>query len=226
MADADAEPERSHTRGVAHLLADLFEHSPSPGVVCGEHVGELGDVVASATLPRHVPQVGAVVNAQVVERRQVVLVDGVPETQLGGNTAVEVNEDVEAIGSLGRGGKAEELVRLDSSQEGFVGRSGCVMEFVDDHDVEMRRIDGMNAGCVEALDRGEDVLEAGWTIPTDPLLAECGVPEGMAERRSALMEDLLTVGNEEQPVPWKRHAQPAVIHRSHDRLARAGGGYK
>ena len=52
-------------------------------------------------------------DAEVRERRQVLLVDRVPQPQLGGDAAVEVLQDVEAVGALGRGGEPEQLDGLE-----------------------------------------------------------------------------------------------------------------
>jgi len=79
MVDAHAEAKRPHARRVGHLLPNLFEYPPGPGVVGREDVGQFGDVIPTAPPPRHVAKIHAVVNAEVVERGQVVLVDSVPE---------------------------------------------------------------------------------------------------------------------------------------------------
>ena len=61
-------------------------------------------------------------------------------------------------------------------------------------------------------------------LPADPQLAERSVAKGVAERRAALVEDLLAVGDEEQPVARERRSEARVVDRRHDRLARAGRG--
>ena len=96
------------------------------------------------------------------------------------------------------------------------------MELVDDDDVEVVGSIGSTPAGVEALDRREDVLEARGPLAADPELAEGRVPERVAERRPALVEDLLAVRDEQQPVRGERRAQARVVDRGHDRLARAG----
>ena len=44
---------------------------------------------------------------------EVLLVDGVPEAQLGGDAVVEPVEDRQAVAALRRGGEAEQLDRVD-----------------------------------------------------------------------------------------------------------------
>ena len=109
-------PSASHRVRVADLEADLLDDPPGPGVVGGEDVGEGGRVVAGAALPRHLAEVGAVVHAEVRERHEILLVDRVPDPQLGGDPTVEVPQDVEAVGSLGRRGHAEQLPRLQAAR--------------------------------------------------------------------------------------------------------------
>ena len=59
--------------------------------------------------PGDVAQVEAVVDAVVGEGGEVLLVDGVPDSEFGGYAVVEPVEDGEAVASLGGGGEAEEL---------------------------------------------------------------------------------------------------------------------
>ena len=66
-------------------------------------------------------------------------------------------------------------------------------------------------GGVQALDRGEDVLEPLGRRAADPLLAEACVPQRVAEGGEALVEDLLAVGDEQQP---DRAAAPREAGRS------------
>ena len=65
--------------------------------------------------------------------------------------------------------------------------------------IEMAQVTG-----VEALDRREDVLELRRTFAADPLLAECVVPQRVAEGGPALVQDLLAVGHEEKPSAGQR----------------------
>jgi hypothetical protein len=73
-----------------------------------------------------------------------------------------------------------------------------VVELVDDDDVEVIGREVGEAGGVEALDGGEDVVEAGGPAAADPELAEGVVAQGVAEGGERLEEDLLAVGDEEE----------------------------
>ena len=75
--------------------------------------------------PWDVAQVEAVVDAVVGEGGEVLLVDGVPDSEFGGDAVVEPVEDGEAVASLGGGGEAEELGWLHVVEEGAVGRTGA-----------------------------------------------------------------------------------------------------
>ena len=68
------------------------------------------------------------------------------------------------------------------------------------------------------------MLEACRPGAADPLLAEGGVAQGVAEGGEALVEDLLAVGDEQQPGTGELLAQAAVVEGGHHGLAGAGGG--
>src|SRR3546814_16093980 len=80
----------------------------------------------------------------------------------------------------------------------LVGRRRGVVERVDDHHVEVIGREVSQPAGAQALDRGVDVLEPCRLRAADPLLAEGGVAQGVAEGGEALVEDLLAVGDEKQ----------------------------
>ncbi len=82
-------------------------------------------------------QVEAVVDAEVEERGEVLLVDGVPQAQLGGDAIVEPVQDRQAVAALGGGGQAEQLDRVEVVEHPLVRGGRGVVELVDDHDVEV-----------------------------------------------------------------------------------------
>ena len=164
-------------------------------------------------------------DAVVGERHEVLLVDRIPDAQLGGDPSVEVAQHVEAVGALRRGREPEQLGRLDVLEQRSVRRRRGVVELVDDHDVEVRRIEGTEPDCVEALDRREDVLESLRAMLADPELAEARIAQRVSERRPALLQDLLPVGHEQQPRAGGSVGRKSrVVDRRHDGLAGAGGG--
>ncbi len=137
-------------------------------MVGGVDVREGSDVVAGAPPERHLPEVEAVVDPVVGERHEVLLIDRVPHPQLGGDAPVEEVLDGEPVGSFRCGGQAEQFPRAESFEECPVGRRSGVVELVDHDDVEVGRVDGIDAGCREALHGCEDVLEVAWADPSPP----------------------------------------------------------
>ena len=73
-----------------------------------------------------------------------------------------------------------------------------MMELVDDDHVEMGGFQRREAARIEALDRGENVLETIGAITADPKFAERGVAKAVTEGADALREDLFSMGDEEQ----------------------------
>jgi hypothetical protein len=57
------------------------------------------------------------VDAVVGEGRETVLIDRVPQAQLGGDAAVEPSEQGQAVAALRRGGEAEQLDGRDVPEE-------------------------------------------------------------------------------------------------------------
>ena len=110
-------------------------------MIGGQDIRQGGRIVSSAALPRYFTQVRAVVDSEVRKRHEILLVNRVPNTEFGGNASVEVPKNVEAIGTLRRRGHSKKLSRRNALQEHLVRRSSSVMELVDDHDIEICRID-------------------------------------------------------------------------------------
>ena len=119
------------------VLGDLLDDEAGPGVGAGVGVAEGLDVVAPASAPGDVAEVEAVVDAEVEERRQVLLVDGVPEAQLGGDAVVEPVQDRQAVAALGVAVRPSSSTGARWSSTRLVRRRGGVVELVDDHDVEV-----------------------------------------------------------------------------------------
>ena len=152
VVDADAEAERSHLGGVADLVSDGGDHLGGPDVVAGVDVGQFRDVVPLATPPRDTGQVGGVVDAEVVERREQALLECVPETQLDGDAVAEPAQHVESVGSFGGGGEAEQVLRAEVVEQGLVAGGGGVVELVDDDDVELFGVERCRFVGVDRLD--------------------------------------------------------------------------
>jgi hypothetical protein len=76
---AHAVPESPHVGRVADLPSDLFDHEMSPRVISCEDAFERGHVISLSAAPWDVTQVETVVNSEILERRKVFLVDGIPQ---------------------------------------------------------------------------------------------------------------------------------------------------
>ena len=73
-----------------------------------------------------------------------------------------------------------------------------MVELVDDHHIEVSRIDGLDSRLMQALDRRKHVVEARWALAAYPFLTERGIAQGVPEGCAALIKDLFAVGNEEK----------------------------
>ena len=141
VSDRDAEAESLDAVRIGGLEAHLLDDPPRPRVIGSQDVGQRARVVSGAALPRHLRQIGPVVHTEVGERHQVLLVDRVPHSQFGCDTPVEVAQHVEPVGTLRGGGHPEQFAWRQVLQQHPVRRRRSVMELVDDHDVEVRRVE-------------------------------------------------------------------------------------
>lgn len=213
-----AEPQRTHFAWLVDDPLNRLEQLRHPPVVAAVEVAELLARVAPAT-PADRREVGAVGDAEVLERHQEALVYRLPEAQLNRGPAAEPVGDVAPVETLRRGGQAEQLARLQPLEEPLVACRGGVMELVDDKDVEGVGIEPLDSLGRERLDHREDVLALG-----DPAaavdLAEGAVAQHRAVGRQRLSQDLLAVGDEEErEAPARRLAEGAVVERGDHGLA-------
>ncbi len=103
-------------------------------------------------------------------------------------------------------------------EQRLVRRRGGVVELVHDHDVEMRGVDVPNVGAAETLDRRKNVLEPLGPLAPDPLLAKGCVAQRVPERGTALVDDLLAVGNEQEAAARELLPKPRIVDRRHHRF--------
>ena len=136
MFDAHAEAERSHL-GRVDVLADFLDDEASPRVGAGVGGAERLDVVALSPPPWDVAEVDPVVDTVVEERRQVLLVDRIPQSELGGDPVVEPVQDGQPVAALRCCGETEQLDGTEMVEDPCVRRGGGVVELVDDHHVEV-----------------------------------------------------------------------------------------
>lgn len=145
---------------------------------------------------------------------------GVPQSQLRGDPAVEERPHVGAVTALRRRGEAEELVGPEVVEDRLVGASLCVVELVDDDDRVRIGWEIGDAVCRERLDGCEDVTPSLRAGAADVELTEVGVVQNLSVRAQGLFEDLSTVSDEEQcrSVP-SSFAQASVVEGGHNGLA-------
>ena len=113
MLDADAESETPNLRGVARAAGKLLEDDAGVGVICRKHFGEAFYIVARSTAPRHIPQVGVIVNAVIDKRSEPVLIDRVPEPHFCRNSVAKPAQHRQAVAAFGCGGETEQLHGID-----------------------------------------------------------------------------------------------------------------
>ena len=102
--------------------------------------------------PGNVAKVHAVIDPVIDERREVMLVDGVPQAKFRRYPIAEVFQDRQAVASLGCSCQPHQLGRLHMLEQAHVGRGGRVMKLVHDDDVEVFWIQMREIACVQALD--------------------------------------------------------------------------
>ena len=103
-----------------------------------------------------------------------------------------------------------------------------MMEFVYDNVVvEVRRRFLRKGLGVEGLDRHEQMVDTLRPIAADEHGAKVRILQHGAEGDKALLEDLLPVGNEQQPTGFAGIllSESLIIQRRDDSLSRAGGSH-
>jgi hypothetical protein len=221
VLDAHAEAQPPHRAQVGDAARELRHHEARPRLVAGVEPGQRRGVVASAS-PAHAPQVGAVGQAVVLERREELLRQRVGQAQLGGDAIVEVRQQRLPVAALGGGGEAEQQLRAQRPQDRLVRGRGQVMALIDHHVSEV-----LGAELVEqaprALDGREHVVAARDRRAAGDQLAEPAIEQDLAERVARLLDDLHPVRQVQEP-RRRRGRLTRVVERGDDGLARTGGG--
>ena len=214
VLDADAEPEAAHRRDIG-VVGDLLHDQPRPGVGAGVDVAQRVDVVAAPASPRDLAQ---------VECRRGSRSRGTGDrccwsiaSQSRSSAAMRSSNHCRIGRPSLRSGVA---VRPSSStgcevvEQPLVRRRGGVVELVDDHDVEVIRGPARRgprragSGSRRRRARSRSVV-----APPTHFSPKDGVAQRVPEGREALVEDLLAVGDEEQPRPGEL-ARPARRSRA------------
>ena len=108
-------------------------------------------------------------------------------------------------------------------EKAFVGWRCAVVNFVDDHDIEMIRREIGKPSGTNTLDRCKDVLPMGRALAAYPKLAEISVADRMAEGRKTLVQNVDAMRDEEKTRAREATAQSGVVDSRHHSLARARG---
>ena len=97
-------------------------------------------------------------------------------------------EDIESVGSLGRGGQAEKHAGPDVVEQSLVARRGGVVKLVDDNVLIAIGGQFVERPALIALDRHEQVIELARLAAADQKVAEVGVAKNIAKRLETLSE--------------------------------------
>src|SRR6476469_4764665 len=110
-------------------------------------------------------------------------------------------------------------------EQSTVGRRGCMMEFVDDDDVEGLGIDLAEILLGQTLHGCKHVSPLIRPMAINIELSKGSVTQDLAKCAEALTKNLLSMSDEQQARIAHLLPQPFEIQRRHDRLPGAGGGH-
>ena len=224
VVDTHAEAEGTHGAEVVHVAPELAQHEVRPQVVPGVNVRERLHVVPAPAPPRDFAEIDAVMEPVVLERNEPALVDGVPETKLGRNSAAEPVEDRQAVGPFRRRRETEELAGRDVVEERPVRRRRPSGGTRRPRRRRSGRAEVLELTRRQALDGREHVLPPFRPAASHPELAEPGLPQRLAHRWRGSGPKLLAVRDEEESTAPEAFPEAGVVHGGHDRLACARGG--
>src|SRR4030095_5222424 len=98
------------------------------------------------------------------------------------------------------------------------------MKFIDYDDVKRRGLESFEVDLREGLNGGKHVSPLVRSMPVDIELAEAAITQHLPERAEALLQDLLSMCDEQQSRIAHRCPQAFEVKRGDDGLARAGCG--
>ena len=140
MRDSRAEPESAHLCWIKHPFGNRVDDPARPDVVTRQNALEFRRNVSTA-LEADRAKVGAIGNAEVVERTQQSLVEGLPKPHVACDSVLKPMHDVLAVGPLGGGSQPQEDLGAEPFEQSAVGRRFRMVELIDDHDVPRFGID-------------------------------------------------------------------------------------
>ena len=112
VLDAYAKSQRPHPRQIIGAALQFLEHKLGLQIVGRQQICQTLRVVPAAATPGDLAQIEAIVNAVVDKWRQALLIDGVPQAKLRGNTPVEPIQDRQPVAPFRGRGEPEEFDRL------------------------------------------------------------------------------------------------------------------
>ena len=95
------------------------------------------------------------------------MIEGVPQSQFRRDPAAEELADVHPVGTFRGSGQPQQFPRRHMVEQPTVGLGLRVVEFVDDHHVEVIRRNAVQPGLRQRLDAGEDVTPLPRLLPVD-----------------------------------------------------------
>ena len=125
-------------------------------MVAGEYALQLGSHI-STSLEADAAKIRPIAHTKVMERGEKPLIQRLPEPHLGRDALIEPMEDLLAVGSLRSRRQADEHFRLEVLKEPAIGICLGMMEFVNDHDIELVRVQMVDRS-MDRLDRREHVV--------------------------------------------------------------------
>jgi hypothetical protein len=197
VLDGCAKAERSHLTRTGDNSVNLSQDQLSSNVVARVQPSQVPCAV-TAGLPANLGQVSCVSNAEILKWRQQLAIKGVPEPHVKRSATVRPLSEVQSIAALRCRCEGEEHSRAESTQETAICRGLCVMEFVNDHDIESVWIDLIGTVAMKRLNRGEDMPANFRPSTADIHLAERSFSKHFTEGSPGLVEKLLTMRDEQQ----------------------------
>jgi hypothetical protein len=135
VLDGHAEPERTHLPGVQEDPLERMQQSHYACVITGEDAVEVFRPIAAAT-PFQGGQIDIVVDAEILKRREIAVVDRLPQAEFDGCPMTEPAGDVLAIHAFGCCRQTEQFDGLEVLEQRAVARRSSVVNLIDHDDVE------------------------------------------------------------------------------------------
>ena len=225
------EAEALHLVDVRHIFQQCRHNMV--GAAVGNRPTERIDMLQLALLvatgrPFERIQIHRIGNAKILEWAQELSINGFRQTDLSGDTIVEVGQNALAVHTFRCSCQAQQDLRLIVVQQLLVGRCCSMVEFIhNDVIIKYRCCFGYEILRVKGLDGNKQIVDAVRLVATHEHLSEVGVLEYSTEGIQTLLENFFPVRYEEQAAGSIRIllAEALVIQRRDDRLAGTGGGY-